>query len=76
MAKIEIPVTFGTGLLFGGIIVLALSLWVILGNAPWLATTFGSTGSVIATYFLLGWVFLIFSFLLIVMGIRRISPAG
>ena len=75
MAKIEIPVTFGTGLLFGGVVLVIISLWVIIGNAPWLSTTSGSAGSLIATYWSLGWVFLIFSFLLVVMGIRRISPA-
>ncbi|MFQ5553395.1 MAG: hypothetical protein ACE5EW_06725 [Thermoplasmata archaeon] len=76
MAKLEIPVNFGTGVLFGGIVVLLVSLWAILGNAPWLATTSGTTFSVISTYFFLRWVFLIFAFVLIVMGIRRIGGAS
>ena len=75
MARLEIPVTFGTGLLFGGVVLVILSLWVILGNAPWLATATGSGASTVATLFSLGWAFLGFGFLLVVMGIRRISPA-
>ncbi len=74
IAKIEIPITYGTGLLFAGVVLLNISLWVILWNAPWLATTTGSQGSVIQTYFALGWLFLGFSLFLVSMGIRRIAP--
>ncbi len=76
MAKIEIPITFGTGLVFTGMIVLAASIYAVLIVAPNLGWSLSPPeASVVATQYLISWLFVISGFVLIFMGIRRIKPA-
>ncbi len=75
MAKIEIPITFGTGLVFIGIVVLAASIYATLAIAPqmgWSVTP--PEAASIVTQYLMSWLFVISGFILIFMGVRRIRP--
>ncbi len=76
MVKIEIPVTFGTGLVFVGIIVLGASIFATLAFAPMLGwSVTAPESSLIITQYLMSWLFVISGFVLVFMGIRRIRPA-
>ncbi len=76
MVKIEIPVTFGTSLVFIGLIALGASIFATLAFAPMLGWSVPSPqANLIITQYLISWLFVISSFVLIFMGIRRIKPA-
>ncbi len=76
MVKIEIPVTFGTGLVFVGIIVLGASIFATLAFAPMLGWSVPAPqANLIFTQYLISWLFVISGFVLVFMGIRRIRPA-
>ncbi len=75
MAKIEIPITFGTGLVFIGLIVLGASIYSTLAIAPQLGWGIPPPeASLVITQYLISWLFVFSGFILVFMGIRRVKP--
>ncbi len=75
MAKVEIPLTFGTVLIGLGLISIIVSIIALLGDAPAVGSAMGGAELfTLITRYLISWFFLFFGAILIVMGIRRIKP--
>ncbi len=68
MAELQVPIAPGTALIFIGVAVMIASIVSLITFSPFTGGTFETTR------YLLSWLFLIFGFVFVVMGIQRVKP--